>query len=351
MSSARQTVKTVHNDRVQLTEAERATIEVLNASSFADDSVPDGYDALAELRKSLTKETREALGSAIPDLEERGRAQMEQIRPELEKLKGTAWPAHDVRPLETDGVGYPNHPPVDVVTRRGGLIPFPHPVEPSLQQPPHVGELWKATTSGFAQAPGDALIYDIDHEPCRIFGHIGYASDAPSTGTAGLAMTFILPPERMPRTSRTVFEVRPVLRLGGYVSGWTGPYHPIFHADDKRSKLWRFLEVTYTLSSGERLAGDSRYDDVFLLDNVFPVGQASRSEFFAWVPVLTFTANMADLRRRGVSIIARTALRYDFQLEGESDIWFRRRSGSASESVPAFDNALSFRCDPGFVPV
>ncbi|MFE2610723.1 hypothetical protein [Streptomyces mirabilis] len=48
-------------------------------------------------------------------------------------------------------------------------------------------------------------------------------------------------------------------------------------------------------------------------------------------------------------IILQIALRYDFQLEGESDIWFRNRSGSDSESLAAFDNALTFSCLPGVV--
>ncbi|WP_406301074.1 hypothetical protein OHA61_39640 [Streptomyces sp. NBC_00885] len=345
MSSARQTVKTVRNDRVQLTDAERATIDLLNAS-VADVREPEGCYALAELRKSLTKETREALGTAIPDPEERGRAQIEQIRPELEKLKGTAWPVRGFMPLETRGL-----PPVDVAPQ-GPIRPLPRDPDIFLAQPPHVGEWTWTETSTLVNAPSDTLTVDVDSDRYRIFGHIGYASDDLFTGTVGLAITYILPPERMPRTDRTVFVVEPEVRLGGDVSGWTGPYHPIWHADDKWSKCWRFLEATLTLSNGERLAEDSYSFDLFLLDDVIPVGRASVDEFFGWGARLTFAANMADLRRDGHSIFLRIALRYDFQLEGESDIWFRNRPGSASESVPAFDNALTFRViSPGFVPI
>jgi len=347
MSSARQKVGTVCNDRVQLTDAERATIDALNDASVAGARAPEGYDALAESRKSLAKETREALWTAIPDLEERGRAQVERIRPELEKLKGTGWPVGPDRPFAGRGiVAAPlgTHGLGDL----GDLL---RPPVPFLTQPPNVGELWWAETNWFVTAPDNTLHVDIDHDPYRIWGHIGYTGDNLLNGTVGIVMTFILGPERMPRTDRTLFDVRPELRPGGWVSGWTGLYHPIWHADDKWSKCWGFLGATLTLSSGEWLAGDSQHYNRFFLEDVNPVGQASVSEFFGWGPILTFTANMADLRQRGVSIILRTELRYDFQLEGESDIWFRNRSGSASESVAAFDNALRFRCWPGSVPV
>jgi hypothetical protein len=350
MSSVRQTVGTVRNDRMQLTEAERTTIDALNEASIAAARAPEGYDALAESRRSLARETREALRSTIPDLEERGRTQVERFRPELEKLKGTGWPvrgpAAPDRPLAL-ARGIITAPPVGVHV--GDLLFHPPPFV--VTQPANVGELWWAETSPFVAAPDNTLNVDLDHDPYRIWGHIGYTSDSLFNGTVGIVMTFILGPERMPRTNRTVFDVHPELRPGGWVSGWTGPYHPIWHADDKWSKCWRYLEATLTLSSGEWLAGDSLHPNLFFLEDVNPVGQASINEFFGWTPVLTFTANMADLRQRGVSIILRTELRYDFQLEGESDIWFRNRSGSASESVPAFDNALTFRCWPGSVPV
>ena len=44
--------------------------------------------------------------------------------------------------------------------------------------------------------------------------------------------------------------------------------------------------------------------------------------------VLRFGANLNDLRARGVSIILEAELRYDYQLEGESDLWLRNRPGS-----------------------
>ncbi|MFI8281106.1 hypothetical protein ACIGBH_40850 [Streptomyces sp. NPDC085929] len=335
----------MYSDRVQLTAGERATIDALNAS-IAADRVPEGYDALTEFRKSLAKETREALGSAIPDLEERGRAQRERITPELERLKGTAWPTHGLVPLETDGLGY-HHPLDGPVMLRGPVIqPPPRPGE-VFGQPANMGELWRVSSSTFTSEPN--LVPDVDQDPFRIFGHLGHAGDALLTGAVGLTMTFILPPERMEHTNRTDFEVFPDLRVNGFVSGWTGFYNWLLAADDKWSKCWESIEATLTLSSGERLTGDSLQENLFFLANVSPVGMANPHRVFGWGPTLRFTANMRDLRQRGVSIILHTALRYDFQLTGESDIWFRNRSGSDSESVPAFDNALTFRCSPGVV--
>ncbi|MFI8211665.1 hypothetical protein [Streptomyces werraensis] len=110
------------------------------------------------------------------------------------------------------------------------------------------------------------------------------------------------------------------------------------------------MEATVTLSTGEWLAGNSWHYIRIDLQNVHPVGMDNANRNTGWFPgPLKFTANMRDLRQRGVSIILRATLRYDFQLEGESDLWFRSRGGSASESVPAFDNALNFRCTPGVV--
>lgn len=193
------------------------------------------------------------------------------------------------------------------------------------------------------------MFVDIDHDPYRIWGHIRYAGDPLLSGHVGIAMTFVLGPDRLPVTDRQTFEVRPELRPGGWVSGWTDQYHPIWHADDKWSKCWHFLGATLTTSAGPVLAADQLHQNLFSLENANPVGQGSASEFFGWNPVLVFNADMRDLRARGTSLILRTELRYDFQLEGGADIWFRHRNGSAAESVPAFDNAVTFRCWPGTV--
>lgn len=349
MSSTRHAIETVYADRAGLTARERSAIDSLNAN-FADVRMPEEADVLTEFRRTLAKETREVLRSAIPDLEERGRAQRERLMPELDRLKGTAWQPLDdpgVRPAPSEpivsgdddpSVRYPHDPHQD--------LHFP-PIK--IPQPAHMGELWRASVSGFSSDPTN-IAYNIDQDPLRIFGHLGYSGDRLLNGTVGLVMTFTLPPERMEITSRKTFAIDPDLRIAGTVSGYTGYYHPIFAADDKWSKCWEYVEATVTLSSGEWLAGNSLRTPVTDLADVTPVGMSNNHRLYGWLPgPLRFTADTFDLRRRGVSIILRTALRYDFQLEGESDIWFRDRGGSASESVPGFDNALKFRCSPGVV--
>ncbi|MFD7403577.1 hypothetical protein ACFV7R_13100 [Streptomyces sp. NPDC059866] len=333
----------MYSDRAQLTAGEKETIESLDAS-FSADRIPEGHETVTEIRRSLAKETREALRSVIPDLEERGRAQRERIMPELDSLKGTALQPKDDPVIRHDPSG--SITPLDDDASELRDWPIPLPIEPI--QPPHVGELWRASMSGFSSDPN--ILYDVDNDPLRIFGHIGYSGDALLNGAVGLAMTFTLPPERMEYTKRTAFVVDPDLRIQGFVSGSTGYYHPIFAADDKWAKCWEFVEATVMLSSGEWLAGNSLQTTLSDLQNVYPVGMSNDHRYYGWLPgPLRFTANMKDLRQRGVSIILRTALRYDFQLEGESDLWFRSRGGPASESVPAFDNALNFRCSPGVV--
>jgi hypothetical protein len=130
-------------------------------------------------------------------------------------------------------------------------------------------------------------------------------------------------------------------------SGWTGLYHPIWHADDKWSKCWQILRMSATLSSGESLDSSTLDFNLFFLEDEFPVGQANTSLTMGWQPVLRFEADLTDLRARGVSIVLEAAFRYDYQLEGESGLWLRNRPGSNAESVAGFDNAVHFRVFPG----
>jgi hypothetical protein len=342
MESDSRRVGTVRNERVALTDHERSVIDSLDAVSLAGPMALEGADALADMRREFNRETREAFTKLFPDSPERAGAQLDKYRSVFDKLKGAVWPpvaAHTVSDR------FLAAPPAASVHDLFGDVPVA--VLPG--QPAHAGELWWAETSWSVFAPSGTINVDIDADPNRIWGHIGYDADPTLTGNVGLVMTFMLTPDRYPRTPAQKFEIRPDLRTGGWVSGWTGLYEWPWHADDKWSKLWRFNQVTLTLSTGEPLAGDALSQNLFFLDNVAPVGQGNASQFQGWVPVLVFRADLADLRRRGISMIFRVELRYDFQLEGESDIWFRHNPGSASESVPAFDNALTVRCWPGVV--
>jgi hypothetical protein len=345
MSSTRHNTKTVYADRANLTAGEKGAIESLDAA-FAYNRIPEGGETLAEVRRSLVKETYEALKSAIPDLEERGRAQRERIMPELDRLKGTALQQPD-DPVMRRNLAESIAPSGGGQRGRRGGNPFLIPIPADLQwpQPPNVGELWKASVSGFSSEPN--IFYDIDHDPLRIFGHLEYSGDALLEGSVGVAMTFTLPPERMWIGRPHNFAVDPELRMQGSVSGYTGYYHSLFAADDKWCRCWESTEVDVTLSSGEWLAGASEVHLITDLQNEYPVGQSNDHRVYGWFPgPLRFSVDMDDLRFSGVSLILRAELRYDFQLEGESDLWLR---SWGSESEPAFDNALTFRCKPYMV--
>ena len=340
MESSRSVV-TRRNERTPLTEQERATIDQLDSGIVAAAAEPNDLDSLAELRRALRQETGDALQSMIPDLDERSRGQAERYAPQLGRIKGTGGPLDRL---------VPRHVPIasDTVVPASGIGNLLGTTSPTfLKQPPHVGEFWWAETISSSSSPGNSLTLDAASAPNRIWGHVSHRGDDLVWGNAFVVHTFVLAPARMPRTDRTRFDLRPQFRHAGWVSGWTGLYHPIWHADDKWSKCWRFFDIRLMQSSGELLAADSLHQELFSLQNVNPVGQANINEHSGWLPILSFTANMAELRARGVSLILRMEFKYDFQLEGESDIWFRLDP----RQEPDPTNALTVRFIPDDIKI
>jgi hypothetical protein len=82
------------------------------------------------------------------------------------------------------------------------------------------------------------------------------------------------------------------------------------------------------------------------LANVSPVGQFNPQLNFRSAELLRFDANLDALAANGTSILVQIETRFDIQLEGDADIWFRRFGGSAAESVPSIQNAVLLRSDP-----
>ena len=302
-----------------------------------------------EARRASNAATRD-LFAQNPDFRKAAKKLVDRIKPGLDGLKLSSGVA--------DG-GWLN--PVGVIDRipqgesyvatrawlrmlnKLGKMPSP------FQNPPFAGELWWGETDSFLSGPD--LVVDINDDPPRIWGHIGYNSDPLLTGSIGFSMFFFLTPDRFPVLTTGAFEIRPRVQISGWASGWTGLYHPVWHADDKWSKCWQTLRMTATLSSGEPLDSSTLGDNLFFLEDENPVGQANASLTMGWQPVLRFGADLTDLRARGVSIVLEAAFRYDYQLEGESDLWLRNRPGSDAESVAGFDNAVVFRMFPGSVLV
>ena len=122
-----------------------------------------------------------------------------------------------------------------------------------------------ARTHSFGGGPG--LFSDINDDPCRIWGHIAYDNDSLLGGNIGVSKFFFLTPDRFPVRGGTSFEIRPRARIGGWASGWTGLYHPIWHADDKWSKCWQNLRVTASLSTGEVLDSSMLNFNLFFLED------------------------------------------------------------------------------------
>ena len=334
-------VNIARNPRLRLTNAERAAIDSSNRESLTRRSQFVLGDTQRKVRDALKDETRATLVAVTPDFDAKASQLSNRFRAQLNKLKGAPPPGpalhipvdqtlssrgrRDGAKWDIPGSLFDKH--VFGVTSSYDNVPAGR--YWGIVQPANAGEFWWAETDSFVSAPANSLFVDIDNDPCRIFGHIGYNGDPLLSGTIGVSMIFMLTPDRFPFTSRSTFEVRPEIRTGGIVSGWTGFYDWLWAADDKWSKCWRTFRATISLSSGEVLADHALSDTRFFLEDESPVGQANISEFMGWEPILGFEGDLGVWRSRGVTLILRVECHYDFQLEGDSDIWFRRTGGSA----------------------
>jgi hypothetical protein len=305
-----------------------------------------------KLKRALSAATRELFGKENTNVRELSKKLAEQEAPLLAKLKGASESLEDAHeiPDALSRFALRDHLSLQDsyvhISRFHEIFDHLRPV-PYLVDPAFARELWWGETHSFWSGPG--LSVDIENDPCRIWGHIAYDQDNLLSGNVGVSKFFFLTPDRFPVRAGNAFEIRPRAQIGGWASGWTGLYHPVWHADDKWSKCWQNLRVTASLSSGEILDTSTLNFNCFSLEDELGVGQGNASLTMGWVPVLRFNADLADLRARGVAIILELELRYDYQLEGESDLWLRNRPGSDAESVASFDNAVTFRVFPGSV--
>jgi hypothetical protein len=357
------------NPRVHLTEADSAAVATLLRQSRDEAerrAAELGDVRVLEAKRALNAATQE-LFARSPDFRETAKKLADRIKPDLYKLKplGGDFGGVDgvsvsrlpsftealeelerLRRLRETQQG-PTFAEVLAELERLRLLRGIEEGPSFCQNPPFAGELWWGETTPLGGGPG--LVVDINGDPPRIWGHIAYDSDPLLSGNIGFSMFFFLTPDRFPVCTSGRFEIRPRVQISGLASGWTGLYHPILHADDKWSKCWQILRMSATLSSGEPLDSSVLGLNLFFLEDEYPVGQANTSLTMGWQPVLRFGADLTDLRARGVSIVLEAAFRYDYQLEGESDLWLRNRPGSNAESVAGFDNAVLFRVFPGSV--
>lgn len=308
-------------------------------------------DRRLKIKRVLSAARKELFAKMSPDFRALAAKVADQTKPGTSTMKQTGGDSIDVDDtivaLEHLGVSdrFTPHDPVALDDSNRFFDPTRG--VPFLVDPAFARELWWGETHSFASRAG--LNTDVESDPCRIWGHIEYGGDPLIGGNIGVSEFFFLTPDRLPIRSGKSFEIRPRAQIGGWASGWTGFYEFIWAEDDKWSKCWQNLRATASLSSGEILDSQVLNFNLFSLEDESPVGQANTSLFMGWSPVLRFDADLAALRARGVSIIFEMELRFDYQLEGESDLWLRHRAGSNTESIAGIDNAVTFSVFPGIV--
>ena len=137
------------------------------------------------------------------------------------------------------------------------------------------------------------------------------------------------------------------MRIIGVVSGWTGGYHWLWAADDKWCKVW--LNIRHTVKRGDGLVLGQHVRptlELVHLENVSPVGQANPVLNGGYGGGVLVDVDLADVRRRQSMLTVDVEVRFDVELEGDAEVWFRDHGGSAAQSVPAVDNAVRWANAP-----
>jgi hypothetical protein len=320
-------IKEIRNPKVQLSEDDAAAFRRLREQRLV--RIDKDHAILRAGRPTedigaFKNATAAVFGGEIPDFESR----REQIVEEFKNLFDKHRPY--VLPLTSN----------DLAIDYGDLA---HPFVP-IPLPEGIGELWWAQTAFFSSLEG--LTVDSPDEFVHIFGHVHYDGDPLLTGSVGYIEDYVLSPDRFPSTTSTKFDIAVELRVIGILSGFTGLYHWLWAADDKWCKCWQIMRRTAFLSTGPVLDNRSVVMQMIDLANVHPVGQFNPQLNFRSADLLRFDAGLHALAASGTSILVQIETRFDIQLEGDADIWFRRFGGNAAESVPSSQNAVLLRSDP-----
>jgi hypothetical protein len=220
------------------------------------------------------------------------------------------------------------------------LGPFFTPkVPPTVAPIPGAGELWWTQTASSCNLPG--LTIDLSTDRVLLFGHIAYNRDPLFVGSCGFVEEYVLSPDRFPRTTKTSFEIDTMTRIFGIVGGSTAAWHWFWAADDKWCKCWMIVRKIAWLSTGEVLTTIENAFPTISLENASPFGQENTSRFEGHGGTLQFDADLSALAKAGTSILVSIEVRFDVQMEGESDLWIRR-----TPAPPSMENAMSFRTAP-----
>jgi hypothetical protein len=149
--------------------------------------------------------------------------------------------------------------------------------------------------------------------------------------------------------------VRTSLRDSGVITGFTGFWNPTtLNLDDKwckcqyivTARIFPSLEVI----PGQKLVLDSQRIEIpcLTMENRWPMGKENAFRSGAVVPILMFDVStlgtsLATLAASGLSLLLQIEARYNIQLEGDADIWFR---AVTQDPVPSLKNAVRLRTAP-----
>lgn len=339
-------IKTVRNPKVHLSDAEEAAFRRIRERHFTQMDKEESMLRKArptENIRGLKKATDAMLREAIPDFESRRQQILERFTPGFNKTRPDVLPLHRLDlDLDYDGPGE-LHP----------VFPEPNPKVPPPRFPEGACEFWWAQTTLFSSFP--EITVDIPDDFVHIFGHLHYEGDDRLIGSVGYIEEYGLGPDRFPMlvatsltpvTPDVMFEVRTDLRISGVLSGFTGFYHWLWGADDKWCKCRQVTRQRAFLSTGEQLDVRTLSLPMISLENSHPVGQANPVLTGGFLERLFLPVNLGALFNVGTSILVQIETRYEIELEGDADIWFRHIGGSAQQSVPSVENAVLCQSQP-----
>ncbi|MCK6544354.1 hypothetical protein L6R52_00655 [Myxococcota bacterium] len=229
------------------------------------------------------------------------------------------------------------------------------------EMPEHPHELWWAQTDYYSEFRGIHVALDQGGDSdgyVHVWGVASYGGDPLIQGSLGWTEYHVLSPDRFPTAASSRFEIPTKLLFGGGVLGCSlGTYHPIWNADDKWCKCWITTRQSVFASAGgidpimipvERTSlpfvlGDQQ-QSVQLLDYENATLAAMYSpitfrDMTSYPYPIRFDAPLAVLAAAGISLVLRTEVRFDIQLEGESAIYFTGSLGAQ----PRYSSALRCR--------
>lgn len=280
------------------------------------------------LRRALNRETIEALGLSLPDLEARREQFKKRYLAELDPLDPRF--SSDSQNFER-GLDDINSTPKFLSAKSIGIDST---VIPSL----NTGQFEWIRTRWYSSFKPELRIENPDRY-LRFFGQKAHDNnDDFLPGSLGVTLDFYLNSPLLPIFRTRRWSSIPLLYLNGVVSGFTGLYNSLWAADDKLCKCSIFMKQTVRQSLGgdNMVIGSAQVElPIINLENSRPFGQQETGLLSLYMPYVAF-----ELRNFTSRVYASLKIRFDIQLEGESDIWFRLWGGRTDKSIPSLENSV-----------